>query len=82
MVPAPPFDLCTARAERRSFRDSSGNLVTPRKEQPAHYHLNLSCIQAVSPEFVPASMLVPADVMPKLKQAHKEYLRLVFGLIL
>lgn len=82
MIPTPPFDLCSARAERRSFRDASGTLITPRREQPAHYHLNILCIQAAAPEFVPASLLVPADVIPKLKQTHKEYLRLIFGLIL
>ena len=36
-VPAPPFDLCVARAERRLFRDATGILRTPQKEQPAHY---------------------------------------------
>ncbi len=27
----------------------------------AHYHLNLSCVQAVSPDFVPSSVLVSPD---------------------
>ena len=78
-VPASPFDLCAARAERRSFRDSNGILITPQKEQPAHYHLNLSCIRAVAPTFISASLVVPPDVKQKLNVVHKEYLHLVFN---
>ena len=78
-VPAPPFDLCAARAERRSFRDSNGILITPQKEQPSHYHLNLSCIRVVAPTFVTSSLVVPPDVRPKLNVVHKEYLHLVFN---
>ena len=43
-IPAPPFDLVIARAERRSFRDKSGTLITPRQEQTCHYHLRLDCV--------------------------------------
>ena len=76
-----PFNLCAARAERRSFRNVGGVLVTRRKEQPScHYHLNLACIRAVAPQFVPSSLVIPSDVRPKLTQTHQEYLRLVFGL--
>ena len=77
-LPAPPFDLCCARAEKRSFRDSNGILRTPNKEQPSHYHINLPCIRAASPSFVPSSIFIPPDVMPKLSAVHKEYFRLVF----
>ena len=79
-VPAPPFDLCAARAERRSFRDATGILRTPQKEQPAHYNLNILCIRVVAADFVPSSIVVPHDVLPSLGQVHKEFLRLVFGL--
>ena len=77
-LPAPPFDLCCARVEKRSFRDSNGILRTPNKEQPSHYHINLLCIRAASPSFVPSSIFIPPDVMPKLSAVHKEYFRLVF----
>ena len=73
-VPAPPFDLCVARVERCSFRDATGILRTPQKEQPAHYHLNISCVRAVATDFV-----VPPDVLPSLGQVHEELLCLVFG---
>ena len=78
-VPAPPFDLCAARAKRLSFRDSNGILITPQKEQPAHYYLNLSCICAVAPTFISSSLVVPPDVGPKLNVVHKEYLNLIFN---
>ena len=35
-TPAPSFDLVMARAERYTFRDKSGILVTPLKQQPSH----------------------------------------------
>ena len=60
-VLAPPFDLCVARAEYRSFWDATGILRTPQKEQPAHYHLNISCIRVVATDFVPSSIVVPPD---------------------
>ena len=79
-VPAPPYDLCLASAERRSFQDATGILRTPQKEQPAHYHLNILCIRAVATDFVPSSIVVPPDVLPSLGQVHKEFLCLVFGI--
>ena len=52
----------------------------PQKEQPAHYQLNISCIQAVATDFVPSTIVVPPDVLPSLGQVHEEFLCLVFGL--
>ena len=37
-VPSPPFDLTVARAEQRPFRDSSGDLITPKRPTVYHYH--------------------------------------------
>ena len=79
-VPAPPFDMCSARSERCSFRDANGILRTPSKEQAYHYHLNLTCIRAVASDFIPSSLRVPPDILPRLTNVHKEYLRLVFHL--
>lgn len=75
-----PYDLTVARAERRSFRDSAGNLITPRKETAAHQHCRIECIKAAEPGFVPYSLCVPTDVYGQLSAAHREYLRGVFGL--
>ena len=63
----------------RSFWDLNGILITPQKEQPTHYHFNLSCIRAVAPTFVSFSLLVPLDVGPKLSVVHKENLNLAFN---
>ena len=79
-VPVPPFDMVIARAERRSFRDKNGELVTPHQEQTCHYHFRLDCIRAVEPNFVPMALQVPQDIVSSLTLVHREYLRLVFGL--
>lgn len=79
-IPAPPFDLIIARAERRSFRDKFGTLVTPQREQVCHYHLRLDCVKAAEPTFVAVALRVPEDVSLQLGVVHKEYLRLVFGI--
>ena len=81
-IPAPPFDLVMARAERCTFRDKSGILVTPPQQQPSHYHIHLDCARAVEPNFVPLALHVPPDFLPKLTIIHHEYLQLLFGLCL
>ena len=81
-VPAPPFDMAIARAERRSFRDKNGELVTPHQEQTCHYHFCLDCVRVVEPNFIPAALQVPKDIVPSLNVIHREYLRLVFGVTL
>ena len=48
-IPQAPFDLAVARFERR---DKTGELRTPTLDQAAHYHIQPSCIQTVSPSFV------------------------------
>ena len=78
-IPAPPFNLVMARAERCTFRDKSGILVTPLQQQPSHYHIHLDCARAVEPNFVPH---VPPEFLPKLTIIHHEYLQLRFGLSL
>ena len=54
-IPAPPYmyDLTIARAEQLSYRDTSGNLITPRKATTSHYHCWIECIKAAEPNFVP-----------------------------
>ena len=78
----PPFDLVMARAERCTFRDKSGVLVTPLQQQPSHYHIHLDCARAVKPNFVPLALHVPPDFLPNLTIIHHEYLQLLFGLSL
>ena len=81
-IPAPHFDLVLARAERCTFRDKSGVLVTRLQQQPSHCHIHLDCARAVEPNFVPLALHVPSDFLPKLTIIHHEYLQLLFGLSL
>ena len=79
-VPMAPFDLVIARFERRPYRDKTGELKTPTRDQAAHYHLKVGCVESGSPSFVPANLFVPPDVYPLLTPIHKEYLRIMFGI--
>ena len=79
-IPSPPYDLAIARAERRPYRDTSGNLRTPQKATAAHYHRRIECVKAGEPTFVPASLRIPSDIYSQLCSVHREYLRMVFGL--
>ena len=79
-IPSPPYDLAIARAERRPYRDTSGNLRTPQKATAAHYHCRIECVKAGEPTFVPASLRIPSDIYSQLCSVHREYLRMVFGL--
>ena len=60
-TPAPSFDLVIARAERCTFLDKSGVLVTPLQQQPSHYHIHLDSARAVEPNFVPLVLHAPPD---------------------
>ena len=75
-LPQPPFDLAVARFERRPYRDKTGELRTPAREQAAHYHLKPTCIHVVADDIV---LNAPSDIMPLLTDVHKEYLRLMFN---
>ena len=75
--PSPPFDLTIARAEQRPFRDSSGNLITPKQPTVYHYHFKVECIKAVEPLFVPSSVRIP-DVRTNLCTAHVQHLMNTF----
>ena len=77
-VPKAPFDLAIARFARRPYRDKTGELKMPTREQAAHYHLKVACVQGGSPSFVPSSIFIPPDINPLLTPTHKEYLRLMF----
>lgn len=79
-IPLPPYDYAIARFEKRPYRDKSGTLCTPQREQAVHYHFKQACIKVACPDFVPSSLVIPLDITPKLSITHKEYLRLIFGL--
>ena len=70
-VPQPPYNLSIARYERRVYRDKNGILQSPQREQPVHYHFKLTCIHAVTPDFVPSSLTIPPDILPRLNVLTK-----------
>ncbi len=79
-IPEPPYNICIARAEKRPYRDTSGNLVTPTAYKPSHYHLSLTCIHAVEPTFAPHNLKVPSDVQCQLSPEHKHFIGMQMGI--
>ena len=80
-LPDPPYDLCVAHAEKRPYRDNSGNLVTPTTYKPSHYHLAFTCIQAVEPAFFPNCLQIPNDIQNELTPEHKSFVWVQMGLL-
>ena len=54
-VPSPPFDQVIARMEKRSYRDAAGVLKTPTRLSASHYHLKITCVRGIKPNFIPAA---------------------------
>ena len=82
-VPPSPYNLVIARAERcTAFRNTSGVLITPRRETICHYHCKLDCIRAAEPSFVPSSLSIPTDIRQPLDRIHVEYLQQAFGILI
>ena len=79
-VPIPPYDLAVARAERLTFHDPSGNLVTPVKESVCHYHSHPMYIHAVQPDYDLTSVHIPENVARKMHALHKEHIGRYFGI--
>ena len=80
-IPAAPHNLAVARMEIHQWRNKRGELQKSSKESASHYHVRLSCIQAVEPSFVGKSLLVPSDINCLLSAIHKEHLQREFDLI-
>ena len=53
-------------------------MKTPSTPNNSHYHLNLQCIRAAVPNFLPSELVVPEDVLPHLTDEHKGF---VFGIL-
>ena len=81
-VPPSPYNLITARAERCTFRNTSGELITPRRETICHYHCKIECIRAAEASFVSSSLSIPADIRQRLDRIHVEYLQQAFGILI
>ena len=76
----PLFSMAVARLEKRQFRDKNGEIRTPQREQPSHYHLQVSCVKIVAPSFIPANVEISDEIRSVLTTVHKEYLRLMFDI--
>ena len=81
LIPDPPYNLVVARSEKRQYRDSSGELVTPSSYSNAHYHVAVSCISRVEPTFHPSTLKIPADITGQLGWEHKSFLYSQLGLM-
>ena len=81
-VPSPPFDLVIARMEKRSYRDATGILKTPTRPSAAHYHLKITCVRGIEPNFIPTpeNFQIPNDTLPLLTFQHQQHFHVEFGL--
>ena len=81
-VPSPPFDLVIARMEKRSYRDATGILKTPTRPSAAHYHLKITCVRGIEPNFIPTpeNFQIPNDILPLLTFQHRQHFHVEFGL--
>lgn len=75
----PPFDLCLARKERRSYRSPLDGMKKLGKESDCHYHLKRSCVEKADPPYRGEKISIPPEVNVRMSQAHKEALRNEFG---
>ena len=75
----PPYDLCLARKERRSYKSPVDGTTKLGKEGDCHYHLKKSCVDKADPPFQ-GEIVIPPEVTVRLTQAHKDILRNEFGL--
>jgi len=76
-IPAPPYDVCIARKEKRAFKDKNGAIRTPSTETDAHYHLRLSCVREADPSFV--AVFLDVTEVSDLTEGHKQFIRREFG---
>ena len=81
-IPKEPYNLVVARAERRPFRDTCGNLVTPTSFSNAHYHMDLNCIRKADVYFQPHMLHISLEMSEQLTEMHKELIKFRLGLIM
>ncbi|KAJ7323726.1 hypothetical protein OS493_031144 [Desmophyllum pertusum] len=75
----PPFDLCLARKERRSYRSPLDGMKKLDKESDCHYHLKISCVEKADPPYKGEKINIPPEINVRMNQAHKDALRNEFG---
>ena len=75
----PPHDLVVRHKEWRSFKSPVTDQLETRFGN-AYYHARQDCIRSRCKDFCTSPMQVPSEVLVKLKNEHKDYLRANFGL--
>ena len=75
----PPYDLCLARKERRSFRSPLDGMKKLGKGSDCHYHFKRSCVENGDPPYQGERIIIPPEVSVRMTQAHKDILKTEFG---
>ena len=75
----PPYDLCLARKERRSYRSPLDGMKKLGKESDSHYHFKRSCVENEDPPYQGERITIPPEVSVRMTQAHKDILQKEFG---
>ena len=57
----PPYDLCPARRERRSYRSPSDGKMKLGKGSACHYHFKKSCVVKADPPYQGERICIPPD---------------------
>ena len=79
-IPDISNDLCFARAEKRPYRDNSGNFIAATTYKLSHYHTQLSHVCAAEPSLVPYGLNIPPDVSEQLTHEYKYVIWMQLGL--
>lgn len=80
----PPHDLCIQHEEWRTF-SGPGHSASPTPQSRfgnVYYHVNVACVCAVWPAFIPSTLVVPPTLQASLKTEHKELLYSQFGVFM
>jgi len=73
----PPYAIVVCQKECHPYRTSNGQMKTSIPSN-SHYHVNLNCIRATAPWFLPSELVVPEDVLTCLTDIHKGF---VYGML-
>lgn len=74
----PPYDLVVCRKECHPYKAHNDEMKTLSTPNNSHYHINLNCIRAAAPSFLPSELVVPDDVLAYLTDVHKGF---IFGML-
>ena len=76
----PPYNLVVCRKECRPYKAPDGQIKTPSTPSNSHYHVNLHCIRAAEPTFMPGGLVVPDEVRSCLSDSHRHFIYSMLGI--